>query len=303
MEFRCIAARKKYLAKNREDPGKLLSSNQSPIAWLSSNLLGRKREAIHVCRANRVTLTLGAEPRTPKITSMQQPKTIFAMGGGGFLMEPENPRLDRYIVKLTGKNRPKVCHFPHATSDPNPKVVEFYRTFTQLGAEPSFLSLFALPTADLEDFILSQDAIYVGGGNTKSMLALWREWELDRILKKAYEEGVILAGVSAGANCWFESCTTDSIPGAITALPCLGLLKGSFTPHMDGEAERRPTVHRLLREGKLPPGYAADDGAAIHFQNGLAFQCVSSRLHAKVYQLEIHGGKIREEPLSTEYLP
>ena len=233
---------------------------------------------------------------------MNHSKTILAMGGGGFLMEPENPRLDQYVIKLTGKDRPKVCHFPHATSDPNPKVVEFYRTFTALGAEPSFLSLFALPTADLEDFVLSKDAIYVGGGNTKSMLALWRDWELDKILKKAYEEGVILAGVSAGANCWFESCTTDSIPGAITALPCLGFLKGSFTPHLDGEAERRPTVHRLLRQGSLPTGYAADDGAAIHFIDEEVYQCVSSRPGAKAYRLNVAEDDVSEEPLPTQLL-
>lgn len=233
---------------------------------------------------------------------MSHEKTILAMGGGGFLMEPDNARLDRHLIELTGKNRPKVCHFPHATSDPNPKVVEFYRTFTTLGAEPSFLSLFALPTTDLEDFVLGHDAIYVGGGNTKSMLALWREWKLDSILEKAYHAGVILAGVSAGANCWFDSCTTDSIPGAITALPCLGFLQGSFTPHMDGESDRRPTVHRLLKEGKLPSGYAADDGAAMIFKDGEPIENVSSRPRANVYRLRLVKGEVREETLETRYL-
>ncbi len=229
-------------------------------------------------------------------------KQIIAMGGGGFLMEPDNPRLDRYVVEATGKTRPKICFFPHATSNPTPTIVEFFRMYTALGAEPAFFSLFAPPTADLESYLLEFDAIVVGGGNTKSMLALWREWDLPRILNRAWEEGVVLSGVSAGANCWFESCTTDSIPGAITALPCLGFLKGSFTPHMDGEADRRPTVHRLLKDGSLPPGYAADDGAAIHFMDDQIHECIASRPAAEVFELNLAGNQIHESPLKTRYL-
>lgn len=227
---------------------------------------------------------------------------IFAMGGGGFLMEPENPRLDQYILKQTGKRNPKICFFPHATEDPNRTVVAFFKTFTGLGARPSSLSLFAPHTADMESFVMEQDAIYVGGGNTKSMLALWREWKLDSILKEACSRGVLLSGVSAGANCWFEACTTDSIPGTLTALPCLGYLKGSFTPHFDGESQRRPTLHKLLAEGLIAPGYAADDGAAIMLVDGKIHSCVASRPEAKVYHLKTKNGSVTESPLDTHYL-
>lgn len=228
---------------------------------------------------------------------------IFAMGGGGFLMEPDNLRLDRHVVALTGNPRPRVCFLPHATDDPNRTTVAFFKAFSALETRPSVLSLFAPHTADLEGFLLEQDAIYVGGGNTKSMLALWREWELDRILRLASAQGVVLAGVSAGANCWFEQCTTDSIPGKISGLNCLGFLSGSFTPHFDGEAERRPTVHRLLAERAILPGYAADDGAGLLFRDGQLEAVFTSRPQARAFRLEIdENGQVSEVALPANFL-
>lgn len=109
--------------------------------------------------------------------------------------------------------------------------------------------------------MLDKDIFYVGGGNTRSMLALWREWGLDQLLFKAYQAGSILAGISAGANCWFEDCSTDALPGEPQALSCLGYLSGSFCPHYDGESQRRPSYHRMIREGLLREGLAAEDGA------------------------------------------
>lgn len=228
---------------------------------------------------------------------------FFAMGGGGFLMEPDNLRLDRQVVTLTGKKHPRVCFLPHATDDPNRTVVAFFKAFTALEARPATLSLFAPHTADLEGFLLEHDAIYVGGGNTRSMLALWREWGLDRILRRAGEAGILLAGVSAGANCWFQQCTTDSIPGRITILDGLGFLEGSFTPHYDGESSRRPALHRFIGEKKILPGYAADDGAALHFRNGELQGVYASRPQARAYRLDCSAdGGVRETPLETVFL-
>lgn len=149
---------------------------------------------------------------------------------------------------------------------------------------------------------MEQDVIYVGGGNTKSMLALWREWNLDKILRKAYEKGTVLAGISAGANCWFEQCSTDSIPGKLQMLSGLGILDGSFCPHYDGEAERRPSLHKLMSKGKIIRGYAADDGAAAHFVEGELAFAVSSRPQAKVYRVNKLEEKIVEEVVETRYL-
>jgi dipeptidase E len=230
---------------------------------------------------------------------MQQ---IIALGGGGFSMEPDNQALDQYIVEQAGKARPKVCFLPSATDDAVRYIRNFYEAFTKLDTRPTYLSLFTPPTADLESFLLGQDVIYVGGGNTKSMLALWREWKLDTILRKAWIKGVILAGISAGAICWFEQGLTDSVPGRLSALPCLGFLPGSCCPHYDGEAERRPTFHRLLIEGEIKPGLALEDGAAAHFVDDQLSRVVSSRPYAKAYALKIIADEVQESPIESEYL-
>jgi peptidase E len=227
---------------------------------------------------------------------------IIAMGGGGFSQEPDNPLLDQYILNQTGKPRPKICFLPHATGDVVRYVHNFYEAFTKLDARPTYLSLFTPPTADLESFLLEQDVIYVGGGNTKSMLALWREWNLNDVLRKAYRNDVVLAGLSAGAICWFEAGLTDSIPGALSPLPCLGVLAGSCCPHYDGEAERRPSYHRLIAGGELVPGIALDDGAAAHFMDGQLTHAVSSRPNAKVYKVTRVGEAVHETALPMTYL-
>jgi peptidase E len=227
---------------------------------------------------------------------------IIAMGGGGFSMEPDNPALDQYVTKQTGVGRPKVCFLSQASGEARDYIINFYNAFSKLDCRPSHLSFFQPHTADIRGFLLEQNVIYVGGGNTKSMLALWREWGLDTILREALETGVVLTGVSAGAICWFEYCTTDSIPGDLTVLPCLGFLPGSCTPHYDGEAQRRPTMHRVIGAGKMPAGYAFDDGAAGHFVDGRLFNVVSSRPNAKGYYLECVDGDVRETMLDTRYL-
>ncbi len=227
---------------------------------------------------------------------------IIAMGGGGFSMEPDNLALDRYVVAQSGIQRPRVCFLSQASGEARDYIINFYNAFNQLDCRAAHLSLFQPHTADIEDFLLSQQVIYVGGGNTKSMLALWREWKLDSILRRAGENGTVLAGISAGANCWFEACTTDSIPGRITALACLGYLPGSCTPHYDGEAERRPAVRRMVASGELLAGYAFDDGAAGHFIKGALRQVVSSRPSAKGYRVERLGDEAVETVLETRYL-
>jgi peptidase E len=227
---------------------------------------------------------------------------IIAMGGGGFSMEPDNLALDRYVLNQTTERIPKICFLPTATGDSDRYILNFYKAFSTLECRPSYLSLFQPPTTDLEDYVLEKDVLYVGGGNTRSMLALWREWEMDKILRKAYDAGIILAGVSAGANCWFQQCSTDSVPGQLTMLPALGFLPGSFCPHYDAEADRRPSFQQLLREDKILPGYAADDGAALHFVDENVFKAVSSRPSATVYHVSKKDEQIVENALEMAYL-
>jgi peptidase E len=130
------------------------------------------------------------------------------------------------------------------------------------------------------------------------MLALWREWGLEAILRKAYQAGVVLAGISAGANCWFEQFSTDSLPGDLTVMAGLGLLNGSFTPHYDGEAERRPALHRMLQHAAIVPGLAADNSAGVHFVDGQLVQAICSRETAQVYHVHLTENQVIEEPLA-----
>ncbi len=229
-------------------------------------------------------------------------RQVIAMGGGGFSMEPKNPLLDKYIISQARKQNPSVCFLAHATDDAVRYVFNFFKAFTHLDVKPTFLSLFTPHTSDIESFLMQQDVIYVGGGNTKSMLALWREWNLDEYLQKAYFNGTVLAGISAGANCWFEQCVTDSIPGKLSMLPCLGIINGSFCPHYDGETFRRPSLHKLMSEDQIINGYAADNGAAAHFINGELASSVSSRPHAYVYRVRKKEGEVEEEVVETRYL-
>lgn len=229
-------------------------------------------------------------------------RQIIAMGGGGFSMEPENLALDRYVLQQTHKADPRVCFLPTASGDSDSYILNFYKSFSTLPCQTNYLSLFRPPTADLEGFIMEQDVIYVGGGSTRSLMALWREFGLDTFLHKAYQAGTVLAGISAGANCWFEDCSTDSLPGEFQVLACLGFLKGSFCPHYDGEAERRPSYQRLIGQGALKGGLAADDGAAVHFIDEELIRVVSSRPDARAYQVIRINDQVQEEALGTEFL-
>ena len=222
-------------------------------------------------------------------------RQIIALGGGGFSMEPDNHLLDVYILEQCKKEKPKICFIPTASGDADNYITRFYQFFDQYSCEPSHLSLFNPPTRDLESFILDKDIIYVGGGNTKNLLALWKEWGLDQILKKAWEQGVLLAGISAGSICWFEEGVTDSFGDGLEKITCLGFLKGSNCPHYDGEKERRPSYHRLVQSETIQGGIAADDGVAVHYKEQEVYKIVSSRPHAKAYKVSYDNTVIETE--------
>jgi peptidase E len=216
-------------------------------------------------------------------------------------MEPENPLLDEYFLKQTGKRNPAVCLLPTASGDSDTYIVTYYDAFNRYHCRPDHLSLF-FPPANIEAFLLSHDAIYVGGGNTKSMLALWREWGLDRILRRAWRRGIVLGGVSAGSICWFEEGLTDSISDKLTRLECLGLLRGSNCPHYDSEEDRRPVFRRLVGGGRMKPGVAAEDGVALHYVGRRLKRVVASRPDAAAYRVRPVRGALREEKITPAYL-
>lgn len=238
---------------------------------------------------------------------MGEPKrTIVAMGGGGFSMEPDLPLLDDHVLELArvgrGRSRPRVCFIGTASGDSESYVAHFYSAFARR-SEATHLALFDRKVGDIEAFLLDQDAIYVGGGNTANMLAVWRVHGVDRGLRRAWEAGVVLAGVSAGSNCWFEASTTDSF-GSLAALnDGLGLVRGSHSPHYDGEPARRPTFQRLIASGELPDGLAADDGVALVFVGTELAEAVASRPDAGAYRV-VRGsaGEAIETELPVRYL-
>jgi len=227
---------------------------------------------------------------------------VIALGGGGFSMEPDNSVLDRYILQQARSARPRICFLATASGDADGYIARFYDAFSGHACEPSHITLFSR-TPDLRSHIAAQDVVYVGGGNTKSLLALWRDWGLDSILKDAYESGVVMAGVSAGAICWFEQGVTDSFAERLAVLDCLGFLKGSCCPHYDGEAERRPAFHTLLSEGAVLPGLALDDRAAVHFVDGELKRVITSKPLARVYKVAVLNGVVEEHTLECEHLP
>lgn len=223
------------------------------------------------------------------------------MGGGGFSMEPGNLLLDNFFFSLAEKKKPEVCFLATASGDAQGYVERFYDYMKDHEVTPSHLSLFKAPTGSLRDYVLSKDVLYVGGGNTRNLMALWREWGLDKIIVEAYQQGVVLGGLSAGGLCWFEEGVTDSIPGSLTKLACMNLLSGSFCPHYDGEEDRRPSYQQLIMGG-LKPGYACDDSAAVYFENEKFIEAVCSVPSASAYYVKNENGVISESKLPTRYL-
>jgi dipeptidase E len=234
-------------------------------------------------------------------------RTVVAMGGGGFSMEPDNPLLDDHVLGLArvarGRERPRVCFLATASGDSPQYIADFYSAFARR-AEASHLALFQRTEDDIDALLLEQDVVYVGGGNTENMLAIWRVHGVDRALRRAWEDGVVMTGLSAGSLCWFETGTTDSFGKGLAALSGgLGFIPGSHSPHYDGEATRRPRYHQLIAEGAVPGGLAADDGAALVFDGPDLVEVVASRPEAHAYRVErgADGGAV-ETVLPTRYL-
>ena len=232
---------------------------------------------------------------------------ILAIGGGGFLMEDEPSPIDDYILRLTGKDKPRVCFISTPSGDLPSHIDKFYAAFDDRRCEPSHLAFFrqttpgAIPLAGFEKYLLAQDAIFIGGGNTKSALAVWRGWGLDIALSQALATGVLLSGMSAGAMCWFQYGLTDSFWGAShRALSCLGLLRGGCSVHHNSDPKRRIALNAAIEESTIPPSIAIDDHAAVLYENGVVHKVVSWRAGSTAYQVSLAAGHAEEKPYASE---
>lgn len=220
---------------------------------------------------------------------------VLAIGGGAFLgdgrfgLKP-TPLL-RYALDLTGQDRPRVCLLATGLGDGVDHIARFYAAMATLDAEVSHLALFPMPNVeDIGEHLLTQDLIHVEGGSVANLLALWRLHGLDHILREAWQSGIVLGGQSAGALCWHVGGSTDSFgPRLRPVTDGLAFLPYSCGVHYDSDPQRRPSLHRLVGAGTLPPGYAAEEGVALHYVGTAFVQAVTYRDGAAAYHLEPDG--------------
>jgi dipeptidase E len=243
-----------------------------------------------------------------RMASNQGVGHIVAMGGGGFSMEPANPLFDDFVLSLSRRQPAKVCFVPTASADSATYLVSFYRAFSGR-CIPSDLTLFDSPlltrrpgrSSELAAFVAEQDVIYVGGGSTANLLAVWRAHGLDVVLREAWADGIILSGVSAGMVCWFSGGLTDSYGGVERLTDGLALIGASACPHYSENDARRRFYRRAIADG-LDSGYAVDDGAALHFAGSALVEVVSSRPEAGAYHVERVEGQVVETRLPVRFL-
>jgi dipeptidase E len=230
-------------------------------------------------------------------------RRILAMGGGGFTMEPDNPVLDDFVLELAGVREPRILFLPTASGDPTAQITAFHARFGQRACRAEHLSLFRLHGSDrsASEIVLEQHVIYIGGGSMRNLLAIWRAHGLDEVLAEAWERGIVLAGLSAGAMCWFQGGITRS-SGPPETIEGLGLLPGSLTVHADGEPERLPAFMDAVRSGALPGGWAADDGVGLLFRGIELERVVSSRPGAAAMRVDAVDGELVRRRIEPELL-
>jgi dipeptidase E len=216
---------------------------------------------------------------------------IVAFGGWA------EDQLWNHIFELSANRRPRLLFVPTAAADAPSYTLDVYERFRGR-ADVSHLNFFPWPPSGLRDRTLEQDVILAGGGNTANMLAIWRTHGFDRVLREAWQRGVILCGGSAGAICWFEASVTDSFGPQLEGMrDGLGFLRGSACPHYDGEELRRPRYTDLVRSG-FPPGLAIDDRAALHYEGDALVEVLTTHEGSRAYRVTPDG----EEPLDARLL-
>jgi len=233
----------------------------------------------------------------PRYDGVRATRKIL-IAGGGF-----GTAFIRYMAQLTGKPRPKLLYFPTASADRTDGIVTWFKNCAPLNVEASVQASFIASTSqdkDWDEVLLSVDGIVCSGGNTLNQQAIWKAQGIDAVLRRAWDQGIVLGGASAGSLCWFEEGTTDSRPKVLSTVKCLGFLKGSHSPHYDREPGRRPLYQKLIASGEMLPGYACDNDAGIYFEDNAVRRVVSTRPDAKVYYVNRVDGKAVEKVMEPE---
>jgi|TARA_B100001057_G_C22662915_1_gene876658 aminopeptidase N len=225
-------------------------------------------------------------------------RNIIAIGGGGFGRNPGDGVIEQYILDQANVEKPNICFIPTATGDNEAYKVNYYSTFSKLNCNPVHLDFFKR-TPNLEKLISEQNAIFIGGGNTKSMLAVWKDWGLDDLLHKAYKNGVVMSGVSAGANCWFESAVVDSWADDLQVINCMGFVKGNYCPHYDEEPQRRPSVKKFLEDEVFDSCFSSEGNSALHIKNESDYLSINFGKEKKSYKVSLVNGKVIEVPFEN----
>ena len=210
-------------------------------------------------------------------------KKIIAIGGVGVSPESDK-KLDNFILNHSKKMKNNIGFLGTASKDDKEKINRFYKRFENTGSELSHFNLTS-NIAGFHEWLLSKDIVYVGGGNTFYMLEIWRKNSLEQVFKKAYEKGIILSGVSAGAVCWFEWIWSDSMGRGFEPLKGINLIEGSCTPHSDN-IERINEFEFNIKNNKLPNGVAIDDGVAVVFIDGKPTEVYSTVDNHNAYFLD-----------------
>ncbi|MBE7463359.1 MAG: peptidase E [Planctomycetes bacterium] len=229
---------------------------------------------------------------------------IVALGGGGWAADTDPPKLEQYVLGLADQTRPRVCYVPTAQADNDGAILRFYVAMSRVNCRPSHLTLFSRQIEDLRAFVLDQDVIWVAGGNTANLLAIWRAHGLHEIFHEAWQQGVVLAGGSAGSLCWFEGGTTDSFGRILKPIyDGLGFLPGSHCPHYAFEGPRRTLYHSLIQEGKLAAGLALADDVAARYEGPHLKEVVARKPEARAYKVSrTADGNVLEEELIPRLL-
>jgi len=235
------------------------------------------------------------------------PKAIVAIGGGNIRTRGTAP-IDREIIRLSGRKNPKLLFVPTASSDSEGywnHVQEYFSGYLKCKTSVLFLIKERLSRKEIRRKILSADIIYVGGGNTLKMMRLWRRLGIDLLLKRAYANGTVLCGISAGSICWFESGHSDSMSfynarrWKYINVTGLGFIKGVHCPHYNSETlgiPRRKHFREMIRTiGGL--GIAIENNCAIEFIDGKVYRVITSKSYSGAYRVFRSGGEVFAEKI------